>query len=73
MTHFHTEPLRRGWVMKEFSKYVGLDVHKELIAIAVASAGSGEVRYFGEILPTSYAVTKLVKKLCPEREWVSFW
>ena len=37
--------------MKQFSKYVGLDVHKETIAVAVAVAESdgGEVRYFGEI------------------------
>ena len=35
--------------MKKFNKYVGLDVHKESIAAAVATAGDGEVRYFGEI------------------------
>ena len=35
--------------MKEFSKYVGMDVHKETIAVAVAEARGGEVRYLGEI------------------------
>lgn len=30
--------------MKEFSKYIGLDVHKETIAVSVAEAQSGEVR-----------------------------
>ena len=30
--------------MKEFSKYVGLDVHKETIAVSVADAHGGEVR-----------------------------
>ena len=35
--------------MKEFSKYVGLDVHKETIAVSMAEAGGGEARYFGEI------------------------
>ncbi len=28
--------------MKRFSKYVGLDVHKETIAVAVAEANGGE-------------------------------
>ena len=35
--------------MKQFSKYVGLDVHKETIAVAVAESDGAEVRYFGEI------------------------
>jgi transposase len=48
--------------MKEFSKYVGLDVHKETIAVAVADA-DGEVRYVGEIAHTPEAITKLVRQL----------
>ena len=38
--------------MNEFSKYVGLDVHKETIAASVAEANGGEVRYVGEIANT---------------------
>jgi transposase len=34
--------------MDKFSKYVGLDVHQETIAVAVADIG-GDVRYVGEI------------------------
>ena len=49
--------------MKEFSKYVGLDVHKETIAVAVAEANGGEVRYLGEIANTPEAIDKLVKQL----------
>ena len=49
--------------MKEFSKFVGLDVHKETIAVAVAEAGGGEVRYFGEIANTPEAMVKLVGQL----------
>ena len=49
--------------MKEFSKYVGLDVHKETIAVSIAEAGGGEVRYFGEIANTQEAVAKLARQL----------
>ncbi len=34
--------------MKMFSKYVGLDVRKDTIAVSVAEADGGEVRYHGE-------------------------
>ena len=49
--------------MKEFSKYVGMDVHKETIAVAVAEAGGGEVRYVGEIANRPEAIQRLVKQL----------
>ncbi len=49
--------------MNEFSKYVGLDVHKETIAVSVAEAWGGEVRYLGEIANTPEAIEKLVKQL----------
>jgi transposase len=49
--------------MKEFSKYVGLDVHKDSIAVSIAQAGRGETRYFGEIGNTPEAVAKLARQL----------
>jgi transposase len=49
--------------MKEFSKYVGLDVHKETIAVSIAEANGGEVRYVGEIANTPEAIDKLVRQL----------
>jgi len=58
--------------MKEFSKYVGLDTHKETIAVAVADARGGKTRYYGEIANTPEAIRKLVKKLCPDGEVLSF-
>ena len=58
--------------MKEFSKYVGFDTHKETIAVAIADALGGKERYYGEIANTPQAIRKLVKKLCPDGEIVSF-
>jgi hypothetical protein len=48
----------------DYSAYVGLDVHKTTIAIAIAEAGRGsEVRFFGEIANSPYALAPLLKKL----------
>jgi transposase len=55
--------------MSKFSNiYVGLDVHKATIAIAVARGTRGEVTYHGEIENTPGAVRKLVKRLCADGE-----
>ena len=53
--------------MNDGSKYVGLDVHKETIAISIAEASGGEVRYYGEIKNTPEAIRKLCEKIKPER------
>ena len=58
--------------MKEFSKYVGLDVHKETIAVSIAKGGGGEVRYFGEIANTPEAVAKLARQLSKGDARLSF-
>jgi transposase len=49
--------------MKEFSKYIGLDVHKETIAVAVADGVTSEVRFVDEIVNTPEAINKLIKQL----------
>ena len=35
--------------MQESTMFVGLDVHKDSIAVALAPAGPGEVRAYGNI------------------------
>jgi transposase len=40
-----------------------MDVHKGTIAVAVAEAQGGEVRYLGEIANSPEAITKLIKQL----------
>jgi transposase len=54
--------------MSEFSVYVGLDVHKATIAVAVAAAGRGKPVYRGEIANTPSAIKRLMGKLSPDGE-----
>ena len=55
--------------MSEFSSvYVGLDVHKETIAVGVARSGRGKPEYFGEIRNSVAAVRKLLRRLSPDGE-----
>ncbi|MES2323616.1 MAG: IS110 family transposase, partial [Pseudomonadota bacterium] len=48
--------------MEQFTKFVGMDVHKATIAVSVAERG-GEVRYLGDIANTAEAIKKLVRQL----------
>ena len=47
--------------------YIGLDVHKESIDVALAPEGQGEVRSYGKILGDLEAVDKVIRKLGAER------
>ena len=49
--------------MKEFSKYIGMDVHKKSIAIGIADARGGPPRYWGEIANRPEAVRRLLARL----------
>jgi transposase len=58
--------------MDNFSKYFGLDTHKDTIAVAIAQAGRSKPVYYGEIPSTPEAIRTLVKRLSPEGEVLAF-
>ncbi len=50
--------------MGEYAAFVGRDVHKETIAVAIGDAGrDGEVRLWGEIGDQPEAVERMMRKL----------
>ncbi|MGJ7923314.1 IS110 family transposase, partial [Neobacillus sp. LXY-4] len=49
--------------MNDNTKFVGLDVSKEKIAVAIADQGRGKPRYYGIIPHTVEAIRKLINKL----------
>jgi transposase len=54
--------------MEEYNAYVGLDVHKDTIAVAVAYPGRERAEARGFIPNTKRALMKrhLSRKLCPD-------
>jgi transposase len=59
--------------MNEFNQvYVGLDVHKETIAVAVARPGRSEPEYHGNIVNSDAAVRKLLQQLSRSGKALSF-
>jgi hypothetical protein len=55
---------QRRRVMDESIRFIGLDVHKATIAVAIADGGSREAaRCYGRIENTPVALAKLVRKL----------
>ena len=60
----NTEPKARRQVMTEHSTFIGMDVHKNSIEIALAEQGrKGELRSYGKIDGTLSALDKVVRKL----------
>ena len=61
------EALQQSKVIPErHSLYVGLDVHKDTIAIAVAYPGRSEPVFKGEVANLPGAIGKLIIRLCKE-------
>ena len=48
-----------------YDKYVGMDVHKNSISIAVAAAGRGEAHFYGKIDNRPEAIRRLISALAP--------
>jgi transposase len=57
--------------MKDFSTFIGMDVHKEKITVAIAEE-HGAPRYYGEIANTAEAIKKLIRKVVPREGNTSF-
>lgn len=57
--------------MQSTTKFIGLDVSKEKIAVAIAEAGREEPRWYGTIPHTAEALRKLIKQL-GDKETLSF-
>jgi transposase len=58
--------VRQGLAVEEYAAYVGLDVHKDTIAVAVAYPGREAAEWRGEIANRPKAITKLVRRLSEE-------
>lgn len=62
--YYGTEPQPRRQVMKKHITFIGLDVHKNSISVALADGDrNGDVRYYGTIGGTLADIDRLVKKL----------
>ncbi len=58
--------------MAQYTKCVGLDVHKDSIAVAVCDGTTEEVRFYGTIPNTEAAILNLAKKLSGDPFHLSF-
>jgi transposase len=68
-----TEPKSRRQAMRKMVKYIGLDVHKDSISIAIADEGrDGNVRVYGKIHNDLGQVDKVMRKLISQSNELHF-
>jgi transposase len=70
---FHYKATQRRQVKKDNITYVGLDVHKNSIDVALSdSEKKGEVRHYGTIDGDLGSLEKLIRKLVPRGRELRF-
>ena len=55
-----------------YDKYVGMDVHKDSISVAVAAAGRAEAHFYGKIDNKPEAIRRLISALAPSGQRLHF-
>ena len=58
--------------MAHYTKFIGLDVHKNSIAVAIADSRNSEVRFYGNIPNTLDGIVKLAHKFSEDGANLSF-
>lgn len=58
--------------MSDYKAYVGLDVHKDTIAVAVARPGRADPEWHGTIANRRSALKRVIDRLAPKGEMLNF-
>ena len=58
--------------MSDYKAYVGLDVHKDTIAVALARPGRADPEWHGTIANRRSALKRLIARLAPKGETLNF-
>ena len=58
--------------MSEYNKYVGMDVHKSTIAVAIVEAGRKQPVSYGIIENSPQIIARMVKKLSKGKTKLTF-